>query len=63
MSEIRISELFGQFCVEGLDSNGVWVSTEPGQDNFGTLGEAQDYVDGWLENNSEMVQVAGIAKP
>ncbi len=60
--QIRISNLFGTYSVESFDSNEVWVSCEPGQDDFRTLGEAQDYVDGWIENNDDLEQVEGITR-
>lgn len=60
--QIRISNLFGTYCSESLDNNDVWVSTEPGQDEFETFGEAQDYVDGWIENNDNLEQVEGITR-
>ena len=62
MSKIRISKLFGSHVVEMLDNNGVWVAAEPGSDTFTAVAEAQDYVDGWLENNPDMEQVEGIEK-
>lgn len=60
--QIRISNLFGVYSVESLDLNDVWVSTEPGQDEFETLGAAQNYVAGWIENNDTLEQVDGITR-
>jgi len=60
--QIRISNLFGVYSAESLDSNDVWVSTEPGQDEFETLVEAQDYVNSWIENNDDLEQVEGITR-
>ena len=60
--QIRISNLFGTYSVESLDNNGVWVSIEPGQDEFETLDAAQNYVDRWIANNEELKQVEGITR-
>ncbi len=62
MRRIRISELFGAYHVEGLDDNGVWVSIEPGSDEFDSREEAQDYVDGWLNASEGYVQCEGLVK-
>ena len=56
--QIRIREAHGQYIVEAMDNNGVWVLTEPGQCSFGDRDEAQDYVDGWINSTVNMVQVA-----
>jgi len=62
MGKMRISKLFGRHCVEWLDNNDVWVGAEAGSDEFASEEEAQDYVDGWLENDDDIVQVPGIEK-
>jgi hypothetical protein len=55
--EIRIAKRFGQYVVEGKDGS-EWVAIEPGQCSFGDRDDAQDYVDGWLSNSGDMVQVS-----
>lgn len=56
--QIRIRLSHGQFIVESVDNNGVWVLTEPGQCSFDNQDDAQDYVDGWIAATANMVQVA-----
>jgi hypothetical protein len=55
--EIRIACRCGQYVVEGKDGS-EWVAIEPGQCSFGDRDDAQDYVDGWLSNSGDMVQVS-----
>ena len=60
--QIRIRETADRkYTVEALDNNGVWVLAEPGQCSFETREEAQDYVDGWIANEANMVQAADAA--
>lgn len=58
--QIRIQHSFANYVVEALDSNGVWIAAEPGQCSFETREEAQDYVDGWLANERNMVQAVDV---
>jgi hypothetical protein len=51
---IRLVSAFGQFSVEGLDNNGVWVSIEPGSCSFSSREEAEDYIGRWLDLNEDM---------
>ena len=55
--EIRISKAFGKYTVQGKDGN-EWVAIEPGQCSFDDRDEAQEYVNGWLANECNMIQVA-----
>lgn len=58
--QIRIREAHGQYVVEAMDNNGVWVLVEPGQCSFESRDEAQDYVDGWIANECNMIQAADV---
>jgi hypothetical protein len=60
--QIRLISAFGQFSVEGLDNNGVWVSIEPGSCSFASREEAEDYISRWIDLNDDMERVEDVSR-
>ncbi len=64
MTQVRINGGFGEFAVEALDNNNVWVLAEPGNCEYPSASEAQNHIDGMLDatwdDDEQYKQVASV---